>query len=58
MTDFIWGLRDPVGSVTAGQDLEMPFQQQRARHLPTALRSGQLSLTDVADARPGDCGGS
>jgi beta-glucosidase len=50
MTDFIWGLRDPVGSVAAGQDLEMPFRQQRARHLSAALRSGQLSLTDVEAA--------
>ena len=50
MTDFIWGLRDPVGSIVAGQDLEMPFRQQRARHLPTALRSGQVSLTDVETA--------
>jgi beta-glucosidase len=50
MTDFIWGLRDPVGSVTAGQDLEMPFRQQRARHLPMALRLGLLSLTDVETA--------
>ena len=50
MTDFIWGLRDPVGSVAAGQDLEMPFRQQRARHLPTALRSGQVSVRDVETA--------
>jgi beta-glucosidase len=36
--------------VAAGQDLEMPFRQQRARHLPTALRSGKVSLTDVETA--------
>jgi beta-glucosidase len=40
MTDFVWGLRDPVGSVAAGQDLGMPFRQQRARHLPGAPRAG------------------
>lgn len=47
MTDFIWGLRDPVASVAAGQDLEMPFRQQRARHLAAALRSGKAAMRDV-----------
>jgi len=47
MTDFIWGLRDPVGSVAAGQDLEMPFRQQRAATLPDALRDGTLARADV-----------
>jgi beta-glucosidase len=42
MTDFIWGLRDPIGSVAAGQDLEMPFAQQRAKALPEALADGRL----------------
>ena len=50
MTDFLWGLRDPVGSLAAGQDLEMPFRQQRARHLPAALRSGQVAMADVERA--------
>lgn len=47
MTDFVWGLRDPVGSVAAGQDLEMPFRQQRARALPAALREGRLRREDA-----------
>lgn len=50
MTDFIWGLRDPVGSVAAGQDLEMPFRQQRAASLPEALRDGSLKRADVERA--------
>lgn len=29
-TDWVWGLRHPVESVAAGQDVEMPFRQQRA----------------------------
>ena len=29
-TDWVWGLRHPVKSVAAGQDVEMPFRQQRA----------------------------
>ncbi len=50
MTDFIWGLRDPVGSVGAGQDLEMPFRQQRAATLPASLNDGRLSRADVERA--------
>jgi len=50
MTDFIWGLRDPVGSVAAGQDLEMPFRQQRAATLPEALKDGSLKRADVERA--------
>ena len=47
MTDFVFGLRHPVESVTAGQDLEMPFRQQRAAALPKALRNGALGRADV-----------
>jgi len=50
MTDFLWGIRDPVGSLAAGQDVEMPFRQQRARTLPQALRSGRLDPRDVERA--------
>lgn len=50
MTDFVWGLRDPAGSLAAGQDLEMPFRQQRARCLPAALRSGRMPMADVETA--------
>lgn len=49
-TDWVWGLRHPVESVAAGQDLEMPFRQQRARALPAALRSGELQRDDVLRA--------
>ncbi len=50
MTDFVWGLRDPVGSVAAGQDLEMPFRQQRASSLPAALADGRLRREDALRA--------
>jgi beta-glucosidase len=50
MTDFVWGLRRPVESVAAGQDLEMPLRQQRARTLPAALRDGRLRREDVERA--------
>ncbi|MGA2838114.1 MAG: glycoside hydrolase family 3 C-terminal domain-containing protein [Acidimicrobiales bacterium] len=49
-SDFIAGLHDPVLSVTAGLEIEMPFRQQRAQHLPAALESGGLAIADV-DAR-------
>lgn len=47
ITDFIFGLRDPAGSVRAGCDIEMPFRQQRARALADALASGDLTEADV-----------
>ncbi|MGO4445518.1 beta-glucosidase [Mycobacterium sp. 2YAF39] len=49
-TDWVWGLRHPVQSVAAGQDVEMPFRQQRAHALPAAFRSGELSRADVVRA--------
>ncbi|BBW99937.1 beta-glucosidase [Mycolicibacterium moriokaense] len=49
-TDWVWGLRHPVESVAAGQDVEMPFRQQRAHALPAALRSGELDRADVVRA--------
>jgi beta-glucosidase len=47
VSDFIWGLRDPVRSLEAGLDVEMPFAQQRVRALPEALESGAASWDDV-----------
>jgi beta-glucosidase len=50
MTDFLFGLRRPIESVAAGQDLEMPLRQQRARVLPAALADGRLARADVRTA--------
>ncbi|NEN05343.1 hypothetical protein G3T36_05610 [Diaminobutyricibacter tongyongensis] len=50
MSDFIWGHRDPIGSVGAGLDLEMPFRQQRAKALPSALADGRLRRSDLRRA--------
>jgi beta-glucosidase len=47
-SDFIFGLRDAVGSVLAGLDIEMPFRQQRAMHLPDAVADGRLPADVVA----------
>jgi beta-glucosidase len=46
-SDFIFGLRDPVASVAAGLDIEMPFRQQRAIALGDALADGALAQQDV-----------
>ena len=50
ITDFIMGLRDPVESVRAGCNIEMPFCQQRDPVLAGAVASGELDVADV-DAR-------
>ena len=47
ISDFIFGLRDAVKSVKAGLTIEMPFRQQRAQVLPTAVQEGELDLATV-----------
>jgi beta-glucosidase len=49
ITDFVFGLRDPVKSVTSGCNIEMPFRQQRAMALAAAVASGELSEREVDD---------
>ncbi|NYJ08532.1 beta-glucosidase [Petropleomorpha daqingensis] len=50
VSDFIWGLRDPVLSLRAGLDVEEPFRQQRGAVLPQALAEGRASWADVERA--------
>ena len=50
VTDFIVGIYDPVESVRAGCNVELPFRQQRAQALPDAVAAGELDVADV-DAR-------
>ena len=47
ITDFIFGLRDPVASVRAGLDVEMPFAQQRAIALRAALVTGAMTRREI-----------
>ncbi len=47
VSDFIWGLRDAALSLRAGLDVEEPFRQQRAVHLPDDLEGGRASWDDV-----------
>ncbi len=50
VTDFIFGLRDGVRAVLAGQDLEMPFPMIFAATLPQAVASGRVPLERIDDA--------
>lgn len=47
VSDFIFGLRDAATSLRAGLDVEEPFRQQRAQHLPADLETGRASWDDV-----------
>ncbi|KAL2844499.1 glycoside hydrolase superfamily [Aspergillus pseudoustus] len=49
ISDFIWGVRDPVLSVKAGLDIETPFKQLRHLHLQRALDAGELDWSPVQD---------
>jgi beta-glucosidase len=50
VSDFLWGLRDAAKSLLAGLDVEEPFAQQRAQHLPAAIRSGAVTDDHVERA--------
>jgi beta-glucosidase len=49
-SDFTFGLRDPVASVKAGLNIEMPFRQQRAQVLAGAVATGELE-EEIVDER-------
>lgn len=50
ITDFLAGLRDPIGSIVAGCNIEMPFAQQRAVVVADAVGNGELDMA-VVDQR-------
>jgi beta-glucosidase-like glycosyl hydrolase len=50
VSDFLWGLRDAAKSLRAGLDVEEPFAQQRAQHLPEAIRSGAVTDDHIGRA--------
>ncbi len=50
VTDFIFGVRDGVAALLAGQDLEMPFPMVFAGVLEEALADGRLPMARVDDA--------
>ena len=47
ISDWIFGMRDPARSLTAGLDVEMPYRMMRASGLRAALDSGEASWDDV-----------
>jgi beta-glucosidase len=47
VSDFVWGLRDAAKSLRAGLDVEEPFAQQRAQHLPDALQTREVTWEHV-----------
>ena len=50
VTDFIFGLRDGVAGLQAGQDLEMPFRMVFQGCLTDALAAGQVPMERIDDA--------
>jgi beta-glucosidase len=50
VTDFIFGLRDGVAGLLAGQDLEMPFRMVFQGCLADALAEGRLPMERIDDA--------
>jgi beta-glucosidase len=50
VSDFVWGLRDAAKSLRAGLDLEEPFAQQRAQHLPSDIAAGVVGMDLVERA--------
>mgnify|MGYP002629085890 CR=1 FL=1 len=47
ITDFIFGIRDPVASVKAGLDIEMPYRMIRWQGLPGAIADGRVAVEEV-----------
>ena len=47
ITDFLAGLRDPIGSIVAGCNIEMPFAQQRAVVVADAVANATPRTTRV-----------
>jgi beta-glucosidase len=50
VTDFIFGLRDGVAGLLAGQDLEMPFRMIFTGCLAEALAEGRVPMERIDDA--------
>lgn len=47
VSDFVFGIRDAATSIEAGLDVEEPFRQIRAEHLPAALADGTATWSAV-----------
>ena len=50
VSDFIFGIRNGVAAVLAGQDLEMPFRMVLEGCLEQAVREGRVPMARIDDA--------
>jgi len=50
MTDFIFGMRDPLKTALSGQDIEMPFSMHFHQELKTLVAEGKVPLERIDDA--------
>jgi len=50
ITDFIFGMRDPLKTALSGQDIEMPFRLHLHRRLKVLVESGDVPLARIDDA--------
>ena len=50
VSDFIFGIRDGLAALLAGQDLEMPFRMVFEGCLPAALAAGTVPMERLNDA--------
>lgn len=46
-SDWVFGVHDPIVSLAAGMDVELPLRNLRAKALPAALRAGRISWSLV-----------
>jgi beta-glucosidase len=42
-SDWVFGVHDPIVSLAAGMDVEMPLRNLRARAVPVALKNGRIT---------------
>jgi len=50
LSDFVWGLRDPVAGANGGLDVEMPWPRFFNRKLVRAVKSGSVAESVVDEA--------
>lgn len=49
-SDWMWGLRDTIGGVTGGLDVEMPRKKYYGRKLKKAITTGKVPMELIDDA--------
>jgi len=49
-SDWMWGLRDTIGGITGGLDVEMPRKKYYGKKLKRAIRNGKVPVELIDDA--------